>query len=141
MKTTPERLRSFAAGASIRIQGSRLDMESMAREIGHSPSHTHREGELDQLKIPQRKDMWLLASPLNTGEDLEVHLRWLAEVLLPRRQYICRLREIYEVDIYCYKTCYTEQASLTLSCHALKIFTELDLTLGVSLIFLPEEAD
>jgi len=138
VKTSTEKRRSFATGAAIRIQGSGLDMDSIAAEIGHNPSHTHREGDPDRLKEPQRTDMWLLASPLDTGKDLEAHLTWLAEILLPRRQYIARLRETYEVDIYCYKTCYTEQANLTLSSRALRIFTDLDLTLGVSLIFLPD---
>jgi hypothetical protein len=141
MKTTNEEPKTFAAGASIRIQGSGLDMESMARQFGHSPSHAHRHGELNQLGEPYKRDMWLLRSPLDTAQPLEAHLRWLAEVLLPRREYISQLREKYEVDIYSYKTCYTEQASLTLSSQALRIFTDLDLKLGVSLIFLPDGSE
>ena len=137
MKTKNEEPRTFAAGASMRIQGSGLDMETIAREFGHNPSHSHRQGEPDQLGEPYKTDMWLLRSVLDTTQPLEAHLRWLAEVLLPCRQYISLLREKYDVDIYCYKTCYTEQASLTLSSQALRIFTELDFKLGVSLIFLP----
>jgi len=52
--------------------------------------------------------MWSLKSPLSPDESLDVHLDWLAEFLLPRKQYISRLREQNKVDIYCYKTCYTE---------------------------------
>ncbi len=138
MKATNEDPRTFAAGASMRIQGLGLDMENITREFGLSPSHSHRQGEHNQLGEPYKKDMWLLKSPLDATQPLEAHLRWLAEVLLPRRQYISQLRETHDVDIYCYKTCYTEQASLTLSSQALRIFTELDFKLGVSLIFLPD---
>jgi Domain of unknown function (DUF4279) len=138
VKMTPDNPKSFAAGAAMRICGAELDLESITREIGHGPSYTHRQGELNQLKEPYGTDMWALASPLDTGRDLEAHLGWLAEILLPRRQHIAHLSETHKVDIYCYKTCYTEQSSLTLSSHALRMFTELDLPLGVSLIFLPE---
>ena len=85
--------------------------------------------------------MWLLDSPLGKGEDLELHLNWLAERLLPHRQDIASLSKTFKVDIYCYKTCYTEQASLTLSPHALTLFTELTIALDVSLIFLPDDED
>lgn len=139
MNMTSDKQKVFAAGAAMRIQGAELDLESITREVGHRPSYTHRQGELNQLKEPYDTDMWALASPLGTGRDLEAHLGWLAEILVPRQQYISRLRETHEVDIYCYKTCYTEQQSLILSSNALRIFTELDLTLGVSLIFLPDE--
>ena len=53
--------------------------------------------------------------------------------------FIFQLRETNKVDIYCYKTCYTEQASLVLATKALRIFTELDLDLQVSLLCLPPE--
>lgn len=139
MKTTRDKQVAFSAGASIRISGFGLDMESIARELGHSPSHMHREGEFNQLKERYKTDLWLLESPLDTNQELELHLDWLAGVLLPRKRYISHLRQKYEVDIYCYKTCYSEQANLTLSSQALRIFTELDFKLGVSLIFLPSE--
>lgn len=141
MKARNDERRTFAAGASMRIKGLGLDMESIASELGHSPSHSHRQGEPDQLGEPYKTDMWLLRSPLDANQPLEIHLRWLAEVLLPHRQYIAQLREKYDVDIYCYKTCYTEQASLTLSSEALRVFTELDFKLGVSLIFLPDGSE
>lgn len=116
-------------------------MEGITRELGHSPSHVHRQGELNQLKERYRTDMWLLESPLDCDKELELHLNWLAEVLMPHKQYISQLRQKCEVDIYCYKTCYAEQASLTLSSVALRIFTELDFELGVSLISLPDEPE
>ncbi len=93
------------------------------------------------IRKPYPTDMWLLESPLGHDQDLELHLNWLAERLLPRKQYITSLSKELKVDIYCHKTCYTEQASLTLSPNALRIFTELAIPLDVSLIFLPDEPD
>jgi hypothetical protein len=85
--------------------------------------------------------MWSLASPLGKDRDLEARLAWLAEKFMPYSEYIRSLRETFTVDIYCWKHCFTEQASLTLSPQALTIFTELSTSLVVSLIFLPDEAD
>jgi hypothetical protein len=129
----------FRAGASFRVQGLSMDFDGISRELGLAPAGTHKQGESGPLVRSYPSDMWYLDSPLGKNNELELHLIWLAERLLPRKQEIFRLREKYKVDIYCYKTCYTEQASLTLSSSALRIFTELDTELGVSLIFLPDE--
>jgi Domain of unknown function (DUF4279) len=140
MQKTLTEQKAFAAGASIRVSGFNLDFEGITREIGHIPSHTHRQGQLNQLKEPYTADMWSLKSPLGPDKPLETHLNWLAEVLLPCKQYISQLRGQHKVDIYCYQTCYTEQASLVLSRKVLRIFTDLDFDLQVSLLCLPPES-
>jgi hypothetical protein len=129
----------FRAGASLRIQGSGLDLDVITRELGQNPTYTHKQGEPDARNHIYPHDMQSLGSPLSKGQLLNAHLEWLAEVLLPRKQYIIQLCEHYKVDIYCYKTCYTEQASLVISSKTIRIFTELNLDLQVSLIYLPDE--
>lgn len=132
---------TFHAGASFRIQGVDLDMDGITRELGQRHTETHRRGEPNVIRKPYPTDMWSLRSPLGQHQDLELHLNWLAERLLPRKQFISSLSKEFKVDIYCHKTCYTEQASLTLSPHALRIFTELGMDLQVSLIFLQDDGD
>jgi hypothetical protein len=139
--TTESDSETFHAGAALRVKGWDLDMDSITRELGHSPTHTHRRGEPAAIDKSYPRDIWLLDSPLSKNQDLELHLRWLADRLLPRKQFISSMKKRADVDIYCYKTCYTEQANLTLSPHALRIFTELSLELCVSLIFLPDDAE
>jgi hypothetical protein len=141
MDTIRSENETFHAGASLRIQGVDLDMEGITRELGHNPTHTHRRGEAGVIDKSYRLDTWLMDSPLGKGQDLEFHLNWLAEQLLPHKEYISSLRKRLAVDIYCYKTCHTEQASLVLSPHALRIFTELGIELQVSLIFLLDEGE
>jgi hypothetical protein len=138
MRTPQHEQRSFSAGASFRIAGNGLDLESITREMGVDPTHAHRQGELGELKEPYPTDVWLLSSPLGTSESLDAHLSWLAAVLLPRKEYIFQLKHTSKVDVFCFKACYREQASLRLSSQTLKVFTELDFALGVSLIFLPD---
>lgn len=130
---------TFSAGASFRVQGLDLPLDAISQELRIEPTHTHHRGEPGMLREPLPFDMWMLKSPLSERDELELHLVWLADRLLPHKQYISSLSKNFKVDIYCYKTCYTEQASLTLSPHALVIFTELSRALCVSLIFLPQE--
>jgi len=141
MNTIQSGNETFHAGASFRIQGVDLDMEAITRELGHTPTHRHRRGEPAPIGKWHTLDMWQMESPLGKGQDLELHLNWLAEQLLPHKQYIISLSRKYKVDFYCYKTPYTEQASLTLSPNALRLFTELSLNLCVSLIFIPDEPE
>ena len=138
MLNTQKQIEEPKSGASFRIQGFALDIDGITRALGHSPSHTHRQGELGPLNKPFPRDMWMLDSPLDAREQLGAHLNWLAEILLSHRQYLSALRNVTETDIYCRYTCYSEQASLHLSPESLRIFAELDLAFEVSIIFIPE---
>jgi hypothetical protein len=141
METAHAKEIEFSAGAAFRIYGIGLDLESVTRELGIKPDHQHTHGELDPGKRPYAHDMWSLNSPLGKDRELELHVNWLAERFSNRRNYILSLKEKFKVDIYCWKNCFKEQASLVLSSKALKIFTQLDLDLGVSLLCLPPERD
>ncbi len=141
MSTTVIKNKQFAAGAAFRVFGTGLDIDRITRELGLSPDHRHRKGEADPAKRPYPHDMWSLSSPLASDSDLDVHIAWLRERLLDRRDYILSLMNDFKVDIYCWKNCFTEQSSLMLSSTALEFFTELNLDLGVSLLYLPPEHD
>jgi uncharacterized protein DUF4279 len=137
----PNQKATFSAGASFRVQGSDLSFDGITQKLGIEPTHTHRRGDRGIIDKSLPHDMWLFDSPLPDSDELELHIEWLAQRLLPHKQFIISdLSKIAKVDIYCFKTCFTEQASLTLSAHSLRIFTELSLELCVSLIFLPGES-
>ena len=140
-KTTQDERETFSAGAGFRIFGVGLDLDAVTRELGQQPDYTHKQGVPDIHKRIHPHDMWSLASPLGDGQELEIHLNWLADRLLPCKQYIFSLSKQFKVDIYCWKNCYTEQASLILSSQSLGIFTELSIALDVSLIFGPSESE
>jgi hypothetical protein len=129
----------FSAGAAFRVYGIGLDFDGITRELGLTPDHRHRHGEFDPGKRPYAHDMWSLGSPLGKDRELELHLAWLAERLLNRKDYIISLTKNFKVDIYCWKNLFAEQANLVLSSKALRIFTELNLELQVSLLCLPNE--
>ena len=143
MPTHPDapKQNTFSAGAALRIWGKLLDLEAITRELGLNPTYTHRQGEADRRGHIYPHEMWSLSSPVGSDQELELHFVWLAERILPHKEYILSLKQAAKVDIYCYKNCYTEQASLTLSSRVLKLFVELDFELGVSLIFVPDEIE
>jgi hypothetical protein len=139
MSTTHTEREQFAAGAAFRVYGTGLDIDNITHELGITPDHRHREGELDPGRRPYPHDMWSLSSPLAKDRDLDLHLVWLGERLLNRKNYILSLRRDFTVDIYCWKNCFSEQSGLTLPTNVLRIFIELNLDLGVSLLCLPPE--
>ena len=126
-------------GAALRIFGEGIDFEEIVRVLGIEPSHTHRTGDMGMGGVPFTNDMWLLSPPLDPHAPLDEHLRWLERVLSPHYQFLFSLREKATVDIYCNATYYCEQSSVTLSDEALRLFIELHLPLGISLLFLPDE--
>jgi hypothetical protein len=123
-------------GAAFRIFGSGLNLKQLSEDLGLNPDHQHRQGELDPGKKPYAHDMWSLMSPLGRNQELELHLMWLANRLLDKKDYLRTLTRQFNVDIYCWKNCYAEQDSLVISCEALRIFTELRLKFQVSLLCL-----
>jgi Domain of unknown function (DUF4279) len=141
IEMTQNKRETFSAGASFRIFGVGLDLDAVTRELGQQPNYTHKQGVPDIHKRIHPHDMWSLASPLGDGQELELHLNWLAERLLPSKQYILSLGKQFKVNFYCWKNCYTEQASLILSSQCLRIFTELSIPLDVSLICGPNESE
>jgi hypothetical protein len=137
MSATERESKQFAAGAAFRIYGTGLDFDRITRELNLSPDHQHKKGDLDPGKRPYPHDMWSLSSPLANDDDLDVHLSWLGERLWNRRDYVLSLAKNFKVDIYCWKNCFTEQSNLIFSNKVLKMFAELNLELGVSLLCLP----
>lgn len=141
MSTTKIESKQFAAGAAFRVCGTGLDFDGITRELGFGPDHQHKRGDLDPGKRPYTQDMWSLGSPLDKDQELELHLTWLLDRLVSRRNYVLSLENKFKVDIYCWKNCFTDQPSLTLSSKVLRMFGELNLDLGVSLLCLSPETD
>jgi hypothetical protein len=126
-------------GAALRVMGTGLDLAGISSSLGINPTHVHRQGEPGPLKQPFPLDMWSLESPLDPAEPLEAHLKWLQTALSPNYQFLSSLQKLAKLDIYCNAMYFSDQNSLELSPKVLRLFTELDISLGVSIILLPEE--
>ena len=136
----------ISALASIRIFGVGLDMDRISGELGIRPSETHRKGESSPTSRPYSEDMWRIDSPHGKAEPLEVHLRWLTQVLQPRYDFIRRLRGEYEVSSYCGISTDASSCRFRLSPDAFGVFAELGIAMDLTIIFVgesdtPSEAD
>jgi len=123
------------SSAGLRIMGKDLDLDAISRELSLHPSHVHRGGELDKFGDPYPDDMWLLDSPLGKVVQLDAHLRWLVQQLIPHFGYLKSLKNTARIDIFCSCTSVGE-GGLSLSPNSLSISTELGLNLELSLILL-----
>jgi hypothetical protein len=122
--------------ASIRITGEKLDLEAISSVLNIKPTHVHKKGDLDMTKEKYRQDMWLLTSPLSQKKSLDLHLKWLEKKLKPYYGYLVKLKSRAKIDIFCSYTSCDQLSGFSLSSTALSIFTELDVKMEISLIFL-----
>ena len=79
---------SFRIGATIvtNPRGALPNARAITAQLGIEPSHVHEPGERRSARAgPYKHGQWSLESPLAEGEELEAHLRWLLERLLPVR--------------------------------------------------------
>jgi|SRR5882724_1306364 len=126
-------------GAALRVMRTGLDLAGISSSLGISPTHVHRQGDPGPLKKPFTLDMWSLESPLDPAEPLEAHLKWLQTALSPHHEFLSSLRKLATLDIYCNAMYFSDQNSLELTPEVLRLFTELNIPLGVSILLLPEE--
>lgn len=95
------------------------DAGAITAKLGLQPSESHDAGELTRSKsaraAPYRHGVWLLKSPLPRVTELEAHVLWLVDQLLPVRsrlmavlesdpktlEHIAALRTSLWFDLYC----------------------------------------
>lgn len=121
--------------ASFIIQGVGLDLESITQNIGITPSHIHKKGDLifTFKDIRYDHDMWKLTSSLEKEAPLNDHLTWLAHLLTPHYEYIKSLKAGAEVYVYCGFTTQNEQSSFSLSAEVLTAFADLCIPMHVAI--------
>ena len=124
--------------AALTIQGPHLDLENISSTLGIEPSHNHKVGDLiaKHSKRKHKHDMWSVDAPLDKQKPMDEHLNWLAQHLRPHYDFIRSLKSQDEVEIYVYCgfTFYDFEAGLSLSPEALSIFTDLGISMEVSVL-------
>jgi Domain of unknown function (DUF4279) len=120
---------------SLRIFGFHLDFEKFSRVLGVASSQAHRAGGLGILRRPHVSDLWVLDTPLPNTETLDAHLKWLRRTLAPHYGFIMALKETAQVRSYCGFTA-DDRGSFRVSGEGLRFFSELDIDMELSLVFL-----
>src|SRR4051794_9361166 len=98
------------------------------------PTHIHRTGEPNMIGQPFPHDMWQLETELDEDESLDAHLKWLTAKLEPHYDYLCSLKSVAEVYVYCGVNCDSDQCGFSLSSEALTMFTAMGIRLELTIL-------
>lgn len=140
MRNTAD-IRNVSSSASLRVFGTDLDFAAISRAIGVGPTDSRRAGTLLPSGHPQPRDLWVLKSPLPRAHLLEEHLLWLKQVIGQHCDRVHSLKQTVDVRSFCGVIAEGDSCSFRLSPEALRFFTDLDLDLELSLIFLSSEPE
>lgn len=92
------------ASVFLRISAPELDPDVLTKELGLSPDHAHRRGDLrkgDPKFAGYKQGMWSLKSRLPEEKPFEAHLDDILSALEPRQSYVQHLAEHAKIDFYC----------------------------------------
>ena len=123
----------FAYSATLRIHGTDLPLEEIAKALGVAPSHEHRAGERSRgLARPYKDDAWHFTAPVTEEVELTEHLRCLWQAVAPHVHYLTHLDAT--VDVFCGYRSNNGAAGFAVEPDALQIFTALNVPFCVSVI-------
>lgn len=123
--------------ASLIVKGSGLDIEGISRELGLTPSHTHRLGDRVFKNASDRRyshDMWSFKSDLERSEPIDAHLRGLATRLNEHSSFLDSLKEKAEVYVVCSFIIRDWEFDFSVSSETLNMLTELGVDLDFSIM-------
>jgi AraC-like DNA-binding protein len=131
-----ERKINFRYGASWRIFANIPDINEISRNLGVSPTYTHRKGDRRFRTAPEsfEHDMWLYEVPLKDTEPLHVHIDALWDTFREHKAYLLRLKQNLKVDVFLSYTSDCDNAGIEVPHQSLEIFTELQVPFGLSII-------
>lgn len=131
----------FCFSATLRIFGTGLDLEAITRTLGIEPTHTHRAGErrTPHTKRPYPHDMWMLSTPLDETQLLGEHIDWLYDTLHGRFDDLKALKQQATVDVFCGYRSNSDTAGFVVPYQSLRLFTELEVPFGVSVIVVGDD--
>lgn len=127
----------FAFSATLRIHGNIESLDEITKTLGVEPTRTHRRGERRRVKSqgPYEDDGWHYEAPVPEEKPLTEHLEALWSVVCNHVDYLKELKtQGLSVDIFCGYRSDCDHAGFTVAPGALRIFRELDVPFGVSVI-------
>ena len=121
--------------ATLRIFGSRLDLETITRQLDVEPDHTHKRGERRlPTAQPFKHDSWQLTARVVDTRPLRDHLRWLYKRLGKKSRFLKGLAARYKVDMYCRYHSNYDQGSLEFPPEILQWCAQVDMPIRVSIL-------
>jgi uncharacterized protein DUF4279 len=132
----PERKIKFRYSASLRIFGNIPDINEISRNLGVSPTYTHRKGDRRLKTAPGsfEHDMWLYEAPLKETDPLHVHIDTLWNTFKEHKAYLLQLKRNLKVDVFLTYTSDCDNAGIDVPHQSLEIFGELQAPFALSII-------
>ena len=125
----------FSFSATLRIFGTGLDLDAITARLGLQPTHVHRAGEQRTSRAkPYEHDMWYVDAPLPEAAPLEQHIEWLYQAVAPHIAWLKELKSSATVDVFCGYRSNSTTAGFEVDHRALRLFQELEVPFGVSVI-------
>ena len=130
---------SFRIGADIMTNpaGALPNARLLTERLGIEPSDVHDAGERRSAKAaPYKHGQWSLRSPLAEELELEVHVRWLLDRLLPVRDRVVEILKSdarLRADFYCGLWLEDENEGLTITPRTLADMSSLEADLGLDI--------
>ncbi|MGV8839744.1 MAG: DUF4279 domain-containing protein [Bauldia sp.] len=130
----------FAFGATLRVYGAIPDLDGITLGMGLQPTHTHRAGAVRQARTgrirtrPYKEDAWHYTADPPEEAPLDLHLQTLWMDVAPRKDYLLSLKSSLRIDVFCGYRSNSSIAGFEVQATSLRVFTELDIPFGVSVI-------
>lgn len=124
----------FCYSASLRIFSSdKMDIDAITNYLGLTPTYSHIKGE-PCYKGVFENSMWLFEMDLPEKTHLDFHIQTLWSTLKPLKEKILKLKENFNVDIFCGYRSNSDTAGIVVAPSSFDIFTELDVSFQLSII-------
>jgi hypothetical protein len=124
----------FAYSASLRIFGDIPNLNDISLALGLQPTHTHKKGETGRGSVCHKQDMWAYDPPVDKAEPLHKHIDELWARVRPHKDYLLELKKSLTVDVFLGYRSDCETAGVEVPHTSLEMFTELQVSLGLSII-------
>lgn len=125
----------FAYRASLRVFGVIPDLREITNRLGVEPTHSHRRGDRrKETSPPYRHDLWRYTAPLREEEPLHAHIDALWDIFMNKKQHLLEFKRNLSVDVFLGYRSNCDQAGIKIPYDSLKMFTELQIPFGLSII-------
>lgn len=122
------------SNCSICIYGDVIDFDEISKKLSLTPTKII---EKNQVIVGERiadKSIWSYKISANEGEDLEIILRQLVEIVYLKKNVILQISEEYEIRINCYVRSEFGQIGFSISPDIMSILSEINVEIDFHIL-------
>jgi hypothetical protein len=125
----------FCYSATLRIWGIALDHDYITEQLGLRPTSMRKRGHRHHPSSPPAEhDRWQYTAAVAEEAPLDDHLEALWSAIRPGKDFLLKLKEQHALDVFCGYRTDSHVAGFTVRPASLKMFLELDVPFGISIV-------